>query len=101
MVSETGSPVSSINIKSSHPIVFFFFYAPFGIFSGYLTVTLAFLFGRSGVSVAQFAALAGINFLPQIFKFLWAPLVDTTFTIKKWYFFSTLITAVTIFATGI
>ena len=101
MTSDTGSPVSSANLKSAHPIVFFFFYIPFGIFSGYLTVTLAFLFSRSGVSVAQFAALAGINFLPQIFKFLWAPLVDTTFTVKKWYLFSTLVTAATIFATGI
>jgi len=101
MTSDTGSSVSSEKLKSSHPIVFFFFYVPFGIFSGYLTVTLAFLFSRSGVSVAQFAALAGINFLPQIFKFLWAPLVDTTFTVKKWYLFSTLITASTIFATGI
>lgn len=101
MISETGLPVSSENPKSSHPIVFFFFYVPFGIFSGYLTVTLAFLFTKSGISVPQFAALAGVNLLPQMLKFLWAPLVDTTLTVKKWYLLSTIVTAATIFATGI
>jgi MFS family permease len=85
----------------SHPIVFFFFYIPFGVFSGYLTVTMAFLFSRSGVSLQQIAGLAGINLLPQIFKFLWAPLVDTTLSLKKWYLIAALITALTIAATGI
>jgi MFS family permease len=102
MTSETGAPASSGKLPgSSHPILFFFFYVPFGVFSGYVTVTLAFLFSRSGVSLQQIAGLAAINLLPQVFKFLWAPLVDTTLTIKKWYLLSTLVTAVTIFATGI
>jgi MFS family permease len=87
--------------KSAHPFVFFVFYLPFGVFTGYLTVTLSFLFSRSGVSFKQIAGLAAINLLPQIFKFIWAPLVDTTFTVKKWYLIPTLITAASIFATSI
>ncbi len=87
--------------KPSHPILFFFFYLPFGIFTGYLTVTLTYLFSRAGVSIEQIAGLAAINLLPQIFKFLWAPLVDTTLTLKKWYLISALLTASAIFATGI
>src|SRR3981189_3265742 len=87
--------------KPSHPILFFFFYMPFGIFTGYLTVTLTYLFSRSGISIKQIAGLAAINLLPQIFKFLWAPLVDTTLTLKKWYLISALLTASAIFATGI
>jgi len=87
--------------KPPHPILFFFFYLPFGIFTGYLTVTLTFLFSRSGISIKQIAGLAAINLVPQIFKFLWAPLVDTTLTMKHWYLISTLLTAAAIFATGI
>lgn len=87
--------------QPAHPIIFFFFYIPFGIFTGYLTVTLAFHFVKSGISVQQVAGLAAVNLFPQVFKFIWAPLVDTTFTVKRWYLFSTLITAATIFITGI
>jgi MFS family permease len=87
--------------NSPPPILFFFLYVPFGIFTGYLTVTLTYLFSRSGISVQQIAGLAAINLLPQIFKFLWAPLVDTTLTIKRWYLISALLTAAAIFATGI
>ena len=87
--------------KQAHPILFFFFYMPFGIFTGYLSVTLTFLFSKSGISIKQIAGLAAINLLPQIFKFLWAPLVDTTFTIKTWYLISAVLTASAIFATGI
>jgi PAT family beta-lactamase induction signal transducer AmpG len=102
MISETGLPVSSGKFpKSSHPILFFIFYMPFGIFTGYVTVTLGFLFSRSGVSLQQIAGLAAINLLPQVFKFLWAPLVDTTLTVKRWYLMATMATAATIFATGI
>jgi PAT family beta-lactamase induction signal transducer AmpG len=100
-MNETGIISSETSNKPAHPIIFFFFYIPFGIFTGYLTVTLAFLFVKSGVSVQQVAGLAAVNLFPQVFKFIWAPLVDTTFTVKRWYLFSTLITAATIFATGI
>lgn len=87
--------------KPSHPILFFFFYMPFGIFTGYLTITLTYLFSRSGISIKQIAGLAAINLLPQIFKFLWAPLVDTTLTLKHWYLISIFLTASAIFATGV
>jgi PAT family beta-lactamase induction signal transducer AmpG len=87
--------------KSAHPVIFLVLVLPFGIFTGYLTVTLAFLFSKAGISIQQIAGLAAINILPQIFKFLWAPFVDTTLSLKKWYIISTLITAACIFATGI
>jgi PAT family beta-lactamase induction signal transducer AmpG len=92
---------SAHNAKPANPFLFFIFFIPFGIFSGYLTVTLGFLFIKSGLSVQQFAALAGMNLVPQIFKFIWAPVVDSTLTLKKWYLFATLVTASCIFSTGI
>lgn len=41
------------------------------------------------------------SLLPHVFKFLWAPLVDTTLSLKKWYVFSGIITAAGILATGL
>jgi len=87
--------------KPAHPVVFMFLILPFGVTSGYLTVTLAYLFSRAGVSIEQIAGLVAVSLIPQIFKFLWAPLVDITLSVKKWCALSIVISAATIFATGI
>jgi len=94
-------PQTSDSTKSSHPIVFFVLYLPYGIFTGYLTVTLAYLFSRAGISIGQIAGLAAINLIPQIFKFLWTPIVDTSLSLKKWYIISTIVTSACLLATGI
>ena len=102
MSNETELIYSSDNVsKPAHPFIFFVFFIPFGIFSGYLTVTLAYLFSRSGISMQLIAGLAALNLVPQIFKFIWAPLVDITLTLKRWYLLSAVATAATIFASGI
>jgi len=85
----------------AHPIVFLFLALPFGVISGYVSVTLAFLLAKAGISVEAIAALVGASILPQVLKFLWAPLVDTFFTLKKWYILSSIITAAGILALGI
>ncbi len=87
--------------KHSHPIVFMFLVLPFGISSGYVTVAYSYLFSKAGVPVDAIAALVGASLLPHIIKFLWAPLVDATLSLKKWYFLSGLVTAACIFATGL
>ena len=68
-----------------HPIVFLILCLPFGAASGYLVVTLAYLLRQSGVGVADIAWLISLSFWPQVLKFLWAPIVDTTLTSKTWY----------------
>jgi PAT family beta-lactamase induction signal transducer AmpG len=87
--------------KSPHPIAFLILVLPFGIMSGYLTVTLAYLFSRAGISIEQVAGLVAASFIPAVFKFAWAPLVDVTLTVKKWYLISTIISALCILATAI
>jgi PAT family beta-lactamase induction signal transducer AmpG len=87
--------------KQAHPVVFLFQILPFGIMQGYLTVTLAFMYSKSGISVEQVAALVGLSLLPNIFRFLWAPLVDVTLTVKKWYLITNVITALGIFFMGV
>lgn len=87
--------------KVVHPITFMFLYLPYGIFSGYISVTLGFLLTKQGISLAGVASIVSLPFLPNILKFLWAPLVDTTLTIKQWYRIANIGTAVGILATSI
>lgn len=87
--------------KHPHPSVFMFLFLPFGVLYGYVSVTIGFLLTKAGVPLEQVAPLIAISLLPNIFKFLWAPLVDTTLTVKKWYLISNLVTAIGILVTGI
>lgn len=73
---------------------------PFGVGSGYVTVTLAYQLKQAGASVAQIAALAGLCILPQTWKFFWAPIVDITLSQKRWYLISGLLCAASITAMG-
>lgn len=67
------------------PIIFAVLFAPFGISSGYVTVTLGFLLARAGVSTAIIGALIALSVWPQTWKMLWAPVVDTVGNPKLWY----------------
>ena len=84
-----------------HPSVFTLLLLPFGIMSGYVTVTLAYLYSKGGIPLDKVAALVAIIFLPHIFKFIWAPLVDSTLSLKKWYLIANVASALGILATGI
>lgn len=71
--------------KAAHPIAFFVLYLPFGASSGFCNITLGFLLHQHGVSVAAVAGVVAMNYLPNTWKVLWAPLVDTTFSARIWY----------------
>lgn len=95
-------PPSEINFpKPVNPFLFTILILPMGVSTGYVTVTLGYVLSNAGVSVEKIAALVAATLLPHIFKFLWAPIVDTTLSLKKWYFIAGIISAITIFATGI
>ncbi len=85
---------------TTHPIVFLLLCVPFGATTGYVTVTLAYLLSHAGVSVAGVAGLVAINLVPQTWKALWAPIVDTTLTSKRWYLSAAVMTALTLAAIG-
>lgn len=72
----------------SHPIVYLVLYLPYGIGTGYVTVTLAWLLSHAGASVEQVAVLAGMALLPNTWKVLWAPIIDTTLSAKLWFMLS-------------
>ena len=58
---------------------------PFGLVTGFISVTLGYLLGKAGVKAEGVAALVAISFIPQTWKFLWAPVADLTLSRKRWY----------------
>lgn len=83
-----------------HPWLFLILMIPFGVVSGYVSVTLGSQLGRAGVSVEKIAALGALGTLPHTFKFFWSPMVDVTLTQKKWYLISVLLTAAGVASLG-
>ncbi len=86
--------------RPPHPSVFMFLITPFGVLSGYLTVAVAFLLAKNHVGVGPIAGLIAASLAPNVWKFLWAPVADTTLTPKTWYMISAVVTALGVFATG-
>jgi MFS family permease len=74
--------------------------APFGAISGFVSVTVAWQLKAAGVSVAQVAAIVALVLLPHTWKFLWAPITDSTLTQKRWYLLSSVATGLGIAAVG-
>jgi len=84
-----------------HPWIFLILILPFGVIGGYLQTTLGFLLSKAGVPVAQTAGLIALGFVPHTWKFLWAPVADTTLTRKRWYVIAAVLTSAGIFVMGL
>jgi MFS family permease len=65
---------------------------PFGLVGGFLGVALAYELKQAGISAAAIAGLIALSYVPNTWKFLWAPLVDLSWTRRHWYLASTLVT---------
>ena len=87
--------------RALHPWVFMILIIPFGVASGYASVTLSFQLKHVGVSVERIAALVALSVLPHTFKFLWAPIVDVTLNQRKWYCLSLFPTALGVASMGL
>jgi MFS family permease len=74
---------------------------PFGALSGYLIVTLAYVLAHAGLKVEAIAGLVALSYVPHTWKFLWAPIADTTLTRKRWYLIGIVVTALTMAWTGL
>ncbi len=84
-----------------HPFLLTILILPLGVSQGFVSVTLGYLLSQAGVSVDKIAALIATTFVPHIFKFIWAPLIDTTLSFKKWYWIASIISSIGIIALGI
>ena len=83
-----------------HPWIFMVLILPFGMMSGYLTVAVAYLLTKAGVSVEHVAGLIAVSFVPHTWKFLWAPVADTTLGRKTWYMIACALSAAGFLAMG-
>ena len=86
--------------ETPHPAVFMFLIVPFGAMSGYLNVAVVFLLTQAGVSLEASAAVVALSYVPQTWKFLWAPIADMTLTRKRWYLIASIVSAIGIYALG-
>ncbi|THD58629.1 MFS transporter [Phenylobacterium sp.] len=87
--------------RGAHPIVYLVLYLPFGIATGYVTVTLAWMLSHAGASVEAIAGLAGMGLLANTWKVLWSPLIDTTLSAKSWFLIGLVATVATLGALAI
>jgi PAT family beta-lactamase induction signal transducer AmpG len=90
----------SVTAHPPHPAVFMFLILPFGAMAGYLVITVVYLLTQAGVGVEDSAALVALSYVPHTWKFLWAPIADTTLSRKRWYLLSAVASAIGIYATG-
>jgi len=73
---------------------------PFGLVTGFISVTLGYLLGKAGVKAEGVAALVAVSFIPQTWKFLWAPVADLTLTRKRWYALAAMASGIGLAALG-
>jgi MFS family permease len=71
--------------ESTHPFVFFLLVLPYGISSGFVSITLPFILTRVGFSVALAASIVAIGVSANLWRFLWGPVADLTLTARRWY----------------
>jgi PAT family beta-lactamase induction signal transducer AmpG len=89
-----AAETTRIRPTHSHPAAFMILILPWGIITGYIGVAVAYFLAQAGVSTEQIAGLLAVGFIPQTWKFLWAPIVDTTLSKKKWYLLAALVCAI-------
>lgn len=75
--------------------------APYGIASGFVSVTLAWRLQAAGLRAGVIAGLVALSIWPNTWKVLWAPLVDTTLGLKRWHAIGTILTAVSLVLLGL
>lgn len=94
------SPPSAAPSRQTHPFLFLVLFIPFGAVPGFLTVALAYDLSKKGIATSDIAVVVGLSYISLIFKWLWAPLVDTLLTRKIWYVGSTLVCALGLWLAG-
>jgi MFS transporter, PAT family, beta-lactamase induction signal transducer AmpG len=88
-------------LRPPHPFIYLILILPFGIASGFVTVTLAYQLAHAGVDTVQVATVIAADLFPQTWKFLWAPISDTTLSRKTWYVIGAVLTAGATLACGL
>ena len=73
------------HIRSRHPAAFAALILPYGASIGFVSVVLTYLASKIGLGETTVATLTAAALLPHTFKFLYAPIADTTLDRRRWY----------------
>jgi len=95
------SSATAVHERHVHPWIFLVLILPFGVIGGYLQTTLGYLLTQQHVPVSATAGLIALGFVPHTWKFLWAPIADTTLSRKRWYVIGAVLTSAGIFVMGL
>lgn len=69
----------------SSPLTYLFLVLPYGISSGFCTITLPFVLVHHGYSVAAAASVVALGLSANLWRFAGAPIVDLTLSLRRWY----------------
>jgi hypothetical protein len=84
-----------------HPILYTLLILPFGAIGGFVGVALAFLATKNDLEVTDGAALIAVGMVPHTWKFVWAPVADTTLSRRAWYLLSVALCAIGVVAMAV
>jgi len=85
-------------MRTPRPWHFFFLVLPYGASFGFVSVALPYVARERGIGVEAIGGVVAAAFAPHAWKFLWAPIVDTTLTRKTWYLIALALVALGSFA---
>src|SRR5579863_7537490 len=71
--------------RPPRPWHFFFLVLPYGVSFGFVSGALPYIARQQGVGVVAIGEVVAAAFAPHALKFLWAPIVDVTWSRKGWY----------------
>lgn len=86
--------------ETTRPLTFFFLLLPYGISTGFASITLPYFLTQAGFSVANAAAIVALGVSTNVWLFMWGPLVDLTLTPRRWYLLAVGVSAATLFLLG-
>jgi MFS family permease len=84
----------------SNPATYFFLVLPYGISSGFCTITLPFALVRAGFSVAAAGSVVALGLSANLWRFAGAPVVDLTLSLRRWFLVGLAASVVTLFGLG-
>jgi len=58
---------------------------PYGLGSGFAQLWLPFVLTRAGFPVALTGSIVAIGISANVYRFLYAPAIDLTLTVRAWY----------------
>ncbi len=83
------------------PATFLALGLPYGMATGYVTVTLPFVLEARGFPVATTAAVVAVALSANLWRFLWGPLADLTLTLRRWWSIGVAICAAALLLLGL